>query len=80
MKYILDDIVKPFKFKILRYDKRVQETHDLAKYLPPPLMKGDSADATNWTVRNQEFTASEIRLEIKDRLPSYTHDELEDHP
>ena len=53
MKYILDDIVKPFKFKILRYDKRVQETHDLAKYLPPPSMKGESAEADNWTVRNQ---------------------------
>ena len=80
MKYICNDIVKPFKAKILRYAERVQEIHDLAKYLPPPLMKSESAEADNWTVCNQELTASKIRLAIKDGLTSYMQDELEDHP
>ena len=31
MKYICNDIVKPFKVKILLYYKRVREMHDLAK-------------------------------------------------
>ena len=40
MKYIRNDIVKHFKVKIIRYAKCVCEMHNLAKYLPPPLMKG----------------------------------------
>ena len=30
MKYILNDTLKPFRVKILRYDERVREMHDLA--------------------------------------------------
>ena len=74
MKYVCNDIVKPFKVKILRYANRVREMYDLAKYLPPNLMKGKSATAANWTVCNQEFTAGEFRLEIKDRLPKPMQD------
>ena len=70
MRYIRNDIVKPFKAKNIRYAKRVREMHDIYKYLPPPLIKGKSSEADNWTVRNQEFTFSEIWLAIKDRLPS----------
>ena len=60
MKYVCDDIVKPFNVKIIRSSERMHETHDLAKYLPPPSMKGESAKADNWTVRNQYFIASEV--------------------
>ena len=79
MRYIHNDIVNPFKFKTICYAERIREMHDLAKYLPLPLTKGESADAANWIVHNQEFNVIEIRLEIKDRLPSYIQDELEDH-
>ena len=71
MKYVHNDVVKPLKVKILHYTKRVCNMHDLAKYLPPPLTKGDSSEAANRTVRNQEFTASEVRLAIRDGLPKY---------
>ena len=47
IKYIWNDIVKPFKVKIIRYAERVNEMHDLAKYLLPPSMKGESAEAAN---------------------------------
>ena len=53
MQCVRNDIVKPFKFKTLRYAKRVREMHDLAKYLPPPSMKGESAMEDNWNIRNQ---------------------------
>ena len=33
MKYVRNDIVKPFRVKILRYAKRVREMHELAKQL-----------------------------------------------
>ena len=79
MKYIRNYIAKPFKVKILRYAKRVREIHDIAKYFPPPSMKGDSTDVSNWTVHNQEFMFSKIWLGIKDRLPSSMKDELENH-
>ena len=42
-------------------------------------MKGESDEAANWNVLNQEFTVSEIRLAIKYGLPSSMQDELEDH-
>ena len=36
--------------------------------------------ADNWNVRNEEFTISDIRIYIKERLPKYMEDELDDHP
>ena len=69
MNYVRNDIVKPFKFKIIRYSERVREMHDLEKYLPPPSMKGDSEMAANWNFHNKEFAISDIQLSIKDRLP-----------
>ena len=53
MKYVHNDIVKPFKVKILRYSERVHEMHDLAKYLPTLSMKGKSVMAYNWSIRKQ---------------------------
>ena len=79
MNYVCNDIVKPFKVKTFRYAERVHDMHDLAKYLPPYLMKGESAMVSNWNVCNKEFTVSDIRLAIKDGLPKYMRDELDDH-
>ena len=39
-------------------------------------MKGESAEVANWTVYNQEFKVIEIRLVIKDGLPSSMLNEL----
>ena len=47
MKYVCNDIVKPFKVKILCYAERVREMHDIAKYLPPPSMNGESSMSSN---------------------------------
>ena len=47
VKYIHNDIVKPFRVVILQYAERVYEIHNLSKYLPPPSMNGggfESAD------------------------------------
>ena len=79
IKYVCNDILKPLKVKILRYDERVREMRDLAKYLHPPSIKGASTMVDNWNVCNQELTASDIRLEIKDGLPKSMRDELDDH-
>ena len=49
LKYICNDILKPFRVKIIRYIDRVREMHDLEKYLSPPLMKGVRNEAANWT-------------------------------
>ena len=43
-------------------------------------MKGESAMADNWNVHKEEFTTSDLRLAIKDRLPKFMRDELYDHP
>ena len=80
MKYVRNDIVKPFKVKILRYDESVRDMHDLSKYLPPPLMKGESAMSDNCKVRNEEFTAIDISLAIMGGLPKSIRGEWDDHP
>ena len=78
--YVCKYSVKPFKVKILCYAERIRDMYDLDKYLPPPSMKGEIAKADNWTSRNQEFTADEVRLATKDGLLKYTQDELDEHP
>ena len=69
MRHVNNDIVKLFKVKILRYAKSVHDMHDLEKYLPPPLMKVESAMEANWSANNEEFTTSDLRLAIKDGIP-----------
>ena len=44
VKYIHNDIVKPFRLIILQYAERARDMHNLAKYTPPPSMKGDEYD------------------------------------
>ena len=34
----------------------------------------------NWSVRNEEFTTSDRRLDTKDGLPKAISGELDDHP
>ena len=79
MMYVRNYILKPFKVKTPRYAKRMHGMHDLAKYLTPPSMKGEIAMTANWSVRNEEFTTSDIRLAIKDGLQKSMRDELDDH-
>ena len=80
MKYVHNDIVKPFKVKILRFTEHVRDVHDLEKYLSQPSMKGESAMLANWSVRNEDFNTSDIQIAIQDGLPRTMRDELDDHP
>ena len=48
VKYIHNYIVKPFRVGIIWYAESIQEIYDLSKYLPPPLMNGDSHESANW--------------------------------
>ena len=79
VKYIHNDIVKHFRVRILRYAEHVQDMHNLAKYLPPPSMKDKSYKSANWDVRNKGLSENDIRIAIKDGLPSYMQDKLEDN-
>ena len=79
LKYVCNDIVKPFRFGILHYAERVMDMHDLGKYLPPPSIKGKRYEEDNWKVCDQEFTVSEISVAMEDVLPSYMKDELDNH-
>ena len=69
-KYIHNGIVKPFQVGILHYDERFQEMHNLSKYLPPPPIKGKRYESDQWDVYNKEFSENDIRVVIKDGLPS----------
>ena len=44
VKYTKNEIVKPFRVGIIQYSERVNEMNDLAKYPPPPSMKGKEHD------------------------------------
>ena len=69
MQYVRNNIVTPFKVKILCYTARVCEMNDLENYLPPLLMQIESAMAYNWKISNKEFMASDLQLSIKDGYP-----------
>ena len=79
MKYVHNDILKPFKLKILRYAERMREMHDLENYLSTPSIKQESATSDNWSFRNREFTTSDLRIAIKDGPPKTMRGELDDH-
>ena len=53
VKFIHNDIVMPFRVGILQYANHVRDMHDLAKYLPPPLMKGSEYYGADWTVHDK---------------------------
>ena len=53
LKYIRNNIVKPFCVRICCYAYRVQDMYDLAKNLPPPSMKGNGYKSANWKVCNK---------------------------
>ena len=55
------------------------EMRGLENYLYLPSMKGERYEASNWKFRDQEFTVINISVAIKDGLPSYIQDDLEDH-
>ena len=79
LKYICNVIVKQFRLGIIHYAERVQDLHDLSNYLPPPSMKGDILKADSWKLLDKEFSEYDIRVYIKDWLPSSMQDELEDN-
>ena len=53
VKYIHNDILKPFRVVILQCAKRVREMHDLEKYLHTSLVKGEIFDSTSWDVQDK---------------------------
>ena len=42
LKYLCSDIVNPLRVGIIRYAENVQKMYNLAKHLPPVLMKDES--------------------------------------
>ena len=79
LKYICNDIAKPFRVGIICYSERVQEMNNLDKHIPPPFMKYNGYESANWKVRDKELFVNYIRVEIKYRLPSSMQDELENN-
>ena len=53
VKYIHNDTVKPFRVDIIQYADRVCDMQELAKHLPPTLMKGRWFESANWSVRDK---------------------------
>ena len=37
--YVRNDIQKPFKMKILKYDERMGDMFEVTKLIPPPIRK-----------------------------------------
>ena len=77
MKYIHNEIVKPFRVRIVQQAERVHNIHDMDEYLPPTLRKGDMYDEANLIVRDCNFTEDDIHVATKDGLPCYMQDDME---
>ena len=45
--------MKPFGVGILRYAERICEMHDLAKYVPPPLIKKYEYYQADWAIHDK---------------------------
>ena len=78
IKYIHNDIVKPFRAGILQYTGNIREMHNLAKFLTPPMKKGDQYDQAYWTVHDIELSEDDIFVATKDSLPSSNHNYIQD--
>ena len=50
VKYTHNEIVKPFRVRILQDSKRIRDMHNLANYFPSPLMKGGGFESAYWDV------------------------------
>ena len=50
VKYIHNDIVKPFRFLTLQYAECIHDMNDIPKYLPAPSMKHGHYDEAYWAV------------------------------
>ena len=74
VKYIHNDIVKPFIVVILQYAERVREMQDLENSLHPPSMKVVGFESASWYVRSKEFNQHVIQVSTKDRLPTSIQD------
>ena len=79
LKYICNDILKPFRVRILCYDECAQEMHEIARYPPRPSTKGEIFEAASWKVRDKELSVHDIRVDIKYGIPLSMQDELEDN-
>ena len=60
MKYVHNDILKPFNIKIHRYARRVREMHELAKYLPPPSKNVECAMEDKWSFHKENFNTGDL--------------------
>ena len=70
--------MKPFKVGIIKYNERVREIHNLEKYLPPPLMKGQEYNEADWEVRDKGLSDNNIRVTTRNKLPISMQDELDE--
>ena len=59
-KYTHNDIVKPFRVRIFQYAGRIHKMNNLAKYVPPPSMKGKEYVEADWAVCGKEFYEHDI--------------------
>ena len=60
VKYIHNDIVKPFIVGIIQCTESARDMHDPAKYLPPPLTEGKEYSDADWTVCDKYLYENEI--------------------
>ena len=70
--------MNPFRVRIIHYAEHVRDMFDLAKYLPPPSMKGNEYDQADWAVQEKQLSEYVIRVATKDWLLKSIQDEMED--
>ena len=79
VKYIHNDIVKPFRTRILQCAECVRNIHDLSKYMHPTPKKGGDCNQADWNVCNKENNEDEICIATKDIIPTSMQHELENN-
>ena len=70
VKFIHNDIVKPFGIGIIQYTERFWDMQDISKYLPPHSNKGGYFEQTDWDIRDKYFNEDVIHIATKDWIPT----------
>ena len=77
VKFIHNDILKPFIVGILQYSERVRDMHDIAKYLRPLSINGGEYYEVDWDVCDKEVPDQDVCVATGGGLPTSIQDNLD---
>ena len=70
VKYIHNDILKPFRVGISQYSKHICEMYDPIEFMPPPSNKGDEYDMADFIICDKKSLRIIFTLQLSMASPN----------